>query len=75
MPTTKLEDRSYLIGNSTFYNFNRKLCFQARDALYECQDTHENKNKFRCPDELFAYEKWCPGDFQKVNTARKMEYD
>ena len=73
MLANELKSGPYMVGQSTYYQWNKKLCLSARDALYECQDAQENKNKFRCPDELYAYDKWCPADFQKVNAHRRAE--
>jgi hypothetical protein len=73
------DDRFYFMGNSHGYNFNRKLCFQARDALFDCVDDSAtgNGNKFRCPDQLYAYEMWCPADFRRIhsNMRRKNKID
>jgi len=44
------DDRFYTIGNFHHYQYNKKLCFQARDSFYDCVDQQENGNKFRCPD-------------------------
>lgn len=44
------DDKFFLMGNSITYSWNKKLCFQARDSFYECVDSTENGNKFRCPD-------------------------
>ncbi|CAI2383789.1 unnamed protein product [Moneuplotes crassus] len=55
------------------YTFNRKLCYQAYDTLNECISKQDNKNKYRCPDELYAYDQFCPSSFQsmvKVNRYR-----
>ncbi len=71
------DDRFYFIGNAHGYNFNRKLCFQARDALFDCVDTTPNGNKYRCPDQLYAYEMWCPPDFRRIHSQmrRKSKID
>ena len=73
------DDRFFVLGNSYNYNFNRKLCFQARDALFECVDdpTTGNGNKYKCPDQLYTYEMWCPPDFRRVhsNMRRKGKID
>ena len=55
--------------------WNRKLCFESRDTLFQCADAQENKNKFRCPDELYAYEMWCPGDFRRIHSQVKRKAD
>ncbi len=67
----------YAMGKVHNDNFNRKLCFQARDTLYACVDQQENANKYRCPDELYAYEMWCPVDFRRINSSyrRKQKID
>lgn len=36
-------------GNPGNYTWNKKLCFEARDTLYECVD-NSGGNKYRCPD-------------------------
>ena len=56
---------------------NRKMCFQARDLLSDCTDAQPNGNKMRCPDELYAYEMWCPADFRSVTqkNRRREEFD
>jgi hypothetical protein len=40
-------------------------------------DQTSNGNKFRCPDQLYAYEMWCPPDFRRINTSlrRKEKMD
>jgi hypothetical protein len=55
--------------------WNKKLCFEARDVLFECADAQENGNKFRCPDELYAYEMWCPNDFRRIHSQLKRRRD
>ena len=65
------DDRLLIVGNPTNYAWNKKLCFMARDALFECTDAQSNKNKFRCPDELYAYEMWCPVDFRRVQSTNR----
>ena len=55
--------------------WNRKLCWEARDTLFGCVDQQDNKNKFRCPDELYAYEMWCPPDFRRVASYKKRRED
>jgi hypothetical protein len=66
------DDRFHYLGNFHMYKFNRKLCFQARDVLFECVDSSDgNGNKYRCPDQLYAYEQWCPPDFRKTHSAQR----
>ena len=74
---TESSDRFFFMGNFHGYNFNRKLCFQARDTLYDCVDTHADGNKYKCPDQLYAYEMWCPPDFRRVHSQsrRKQKID
>ena len=68
------DDKLIIIGNSHGYVWNRKLCFQAQELLFSCVDAQPNGNKFRCPDELYAYEMHCPGDFRRVaSTNRRMD--
>ena len=57
------------------HGWNKKLCFEARDTLYACADGQENGNKYRCPDELYAYEMWCPNDFRRIHSHRKRQSD
>ena len=65
------DERFHYLGNFHTYSFNKKLCFQARDSLYECVDQTENGNKFRCPDQLYAYEMWCPPDFRRIHSQKR----
>ena len=67
------DDRFFFMGNFHGYNFNRKLCFQARDSLFDCVDDPAtgNGNKHRCPDQLYAYEMWCPTDFRRIHSAQR----
>ena len=58
-------------GNNTQFAWNKKLCFEARDALYECVDSQPNGNKLRCPDQLYAYEMWCPTEFRRIHSYKK----
>ena len=69
--------RFALLSNhfTTQNGWNRKLCFEARDTLFACADSQENGNKYRCPDELYAYEMWCPGDFRRVHSFKKRKDD
>ncbi len=72
------DDRFFFMGNAHGYNFNRKLCFQARDSLFDCVDSEAGAgNKYRCPDQLYAYEMWCPVDFRRVHSQirRKNKID
>ena len=63
---------AFLGNHYTSHNgWNRKLCFEARDTFYACVDAQENGNKYRCPDELYAYEMWCPNDFRRVHSQLK----
>ena len=55
--------------------WNKKLCFEARDTLFACADSQENGNKYRCPDELYAYEMWCPSDFRHKHSNLKRKAD
>jgi hypothetical protein len=32
------DDKFYMLGNFHAYQFNRKLCFQAQDQLFDCVD-------------------------------------
>lgn len=71
MTSLHSDDRLSQIGNPANFGWNKKLCFQARDSLFECTDSQENGNKFRCPDELYAYEMWCPADFRRVHATKR----
>ena len=51
------------------------MCFEARDTLFACTDAQENGNKYRCPDELYAYEMWCPQDFRRMHSVWKRKRD
>ena len=68
---TRSDLKIYALGNNAQYAFNKKLCFEARDTLYECVDSQENGNKLRCPDQLYAYEMYCPADFRRVHTFQR----
>jgi len=32
------DNHSYLLGQFHNYKYNKKLCFEARDTLYDCVD-------------------------------------
>ena len=67
-----LSDNKYLLlGNNQQFGWNKKLCFEARDTLYDCVDAQPNGNKLRCPDELYAYEMWCPNEFRLMHSAQR----
>ena len=68
-----LEDRLTLSGNYTQQVWNRKLCWEAKDTLFACVDRQENGNKFRCPDELYAYEMWCPTEVRRLESVRRVK--
>ena len=68
-----LEDRLTLSGNMTQQVWNRKLCWEAKDTLFACVDRQENGNKFRCPDELYAYEMWCPTEVRRLESVRRVK--
>jgi len=68
------DNHSFLLGNFHSYKYNKKLCFEARDSLFECVDQQENGNKYRCPDQLYAYEMWCPPDFRKLHTSLRRKH-
>ncbi len=65
------DDKYYFMSGNNYYRWNKKLCFQARDSLFDCIDRSENGNKYRCPDELYAYEMWCPVDFQRIQSRNR----
>jgi hypothetical protein len=62
--------------------FDRRLCFQAHDNYYECinQQTENGEsnyklfylgiNKFKCMDQLYMYETYCPSYFIKMRKYR-----
>ena len=54
--------------------WNKKLCFEAKDDLFSCADKN-NGNKYTCPDELYAYEMWCPNDFRRIHSVLKRKDD
>ena len=56
----------FAFGGQRHTGYNLKMCLEAKDALYECVESQPNENKYRCPDQLFAYEQWCPGDVQRA---------
>lgn len=61
----------FAMGNSQQHGWNKKLCFEARDSLYDCVDTQPNGNKLRCPDQLYAYEMWCPVEFRRLHSHQR----
>ena len=66
-----LTDRLELSGNYSSRVWNRKLCWEAKDTLFACVDRQENGNKFRCPDELYAYEMWCPTEVRRATMMKR----
>ena len=68
-----LENRLSNSGQSNQMQWNRKLCFEARDTLFSCVDKTANGNKYRCPDELYAYEMWCPAEFRTLTSAKRVK--
>ena len=70
------ENKFIAMGNGfSGQNWNKKLCFEARDTLFDCIDSQANKNKFRCPDQLYAYEMWCPSEFRTMASQQKRRND
>ena len=65
-----LMNRLVLAGNNAQHSYNKKLCFEARDTLKSCIDKQSNGNKFRCPDELYAYEMWCPTEVKRLTSMQ-----
>lgn len=61
----------FAMGNSQQTAWNKKLCFEARDSFTDCVDTQPNGNKLRCPDQLYAYEMWCPTEFRRMTTQKR----
>ena len=69
-----LMNRMNAMGNNAQHVFNKKLCFEARDTLISCVEKQPNGNKYRCPDELYAYEMWCPTEVKRLtSTSRHRE--
>ena len=69
-----LSDYKYMsLGRNQQFGWNKKLCFEARDTLYDCVDAQPNGNKLRCPDELYAYEMWCPTEVRRSFQARRSQ--
>ena len=68
-----LENRLANGGLNNQMNWNRKLCFEARDTLISCVDKTPNGNKYRCPDELYAYEMWCPAEVRTLTSAKRFK--
>ena len=66
-----LEDRMTAMGWGAQQSWNKKLCFEAKDTLFACVDKQENGNKFRCPDELYAYEMWCPTEVKRLSSVQR----
>ncbi len=66
-----LEDRMTSMGWGSQQSWNKKLCFEAKDTLFACVDKQENGNKFRCPDELYAYEMWCPTEVKRLSSVQR----
>ena len=63
-----LEDRLYVQGQGAQHAWNKKLCFESRDTLLSCVESQPNGNKFRCPDQLYAYEMWCPTEVKRMTS-------
>ena len=61
----------FAMGNNQQQGWNKKLCFEARDSLYDCVDGQSNGNKLRCPDQLYAYEMWCPTEFRRIHSHKR----
>ena len=49
------------------------MCFEARDTLHACVDAQDNGNKYRCPDELYAYEMWCPTEMRRITSHDRVQ--
>ena len=78
MTSIKASDTKLVFLGNHFTNqhgWNKKLCFEARDTLFACTEAQENGNKYRCPDELYAYEMWCPNEFRRVQSHLKRQRD
>ena len=70
-----LQDRLFAQGQTNQMGWNKKLCWEAKDTLFSCVDRTENGNKFRCPDELYAYEMWCPAEMRRMTSHKKVRED
>jgi len=44
---------------------DKRLCFQAHDNYFECIESQhtDDPNKFKCIDQLYAYQTYCTNDF------------
>ena len=65
----------FAMGNGLHQHWNKKLCFESRDTLFDCIDAQPNKNKFRCPDQLYAYEMWCPTEARTLFSVQKRKQE
>ena len=68
-----LADRIQAFGPDAQKTWNRKLCWEAQSTLFSCVDKQANGNKFRCPDELYAYEMWCPTEVRRLSSAKRVK--
>ena len=68
-----LEDRLFHGGQYAQQSWNKKLCFEARDTLLSCVDAQPNGNKYRCPDELYAYQMWCPTEVHRATSMKRVK--
>ena len=50
--------------------FNAKLCFYALDTIKECYN--HNTNQYACLDQIYAYNYYCPPEFQKAHNIYSM---
>ena len=66
-----LEERFQSAGGASHHSWNKKLCFEARDTLLSCMNSQPNGNKYRCPDQLYAYEMWCPTEVQRMTSVQQ----
>ena len=68
-----LEDRLTASGHAAHHSWNKKLCFEARDTLLSCVASQPNGNKYRCPDQLYAYEMWCPTEVKRLTSMQQRQ--
>ena len=71
------DTRFWALGNHQYtqHGWNKKLCWEARDTLFSCVEGKDSDNKYLCPDELYAYEMWCPNDVRRMQSVKKRMSD
>ena len=54
------EIKIFAMGNSNQVMYNKKMCFEARDSLFDCVDSMPNKNKLcYCMATKFIFGYYC----------------